>query len=69
MSFTWSESTGVIDFSNPWGPLTEATIEEQAATYGVDNTLTFDINLEVADCEYSDNDTITVTYTCTGEAP
>ena len=32
LRFTWSESTGTLDFSNPWGPVTEATIEEQAAT-------------------------------------
>jgi hypothetical protein len=69
LSFTWSESTGTVSFSNTWGPITEATIEEQVATYGVDSTMTLDINLEVADCQATDNDTITVSYTCTGEAP
>ena len=69
LRFTWSESTGTLSFSNPWGPVTEATIEEQAATYGVDSTMSLEVNLEVADCQLSDNDTISVTYTCTGEAP
>ena len=58
-----------MSFSNTWGPITEATIEEQVATYGVDSTISLDINLEVADCQATDNDTITVSYTCTGEAP
>ena len=59
----------MVSFSNAWGPITEATIDEQVASYGVDSTMSLDINLEVADCMASDNDTITVNYTCTGEAP
>jgi hypothetical protein len=69
LSYSWSESTGVVSFSNAWGPITEGTIAEQVATYGVDSTMSFEVNLEVADCQLSDNDSITLTYTCTGEAP
>jgi hypothetical protein len=69
VTYSWSESTGVISFSNPWGPVTDATIAEQVASYDTDYTVSLDVNLEVADCQLSDNDSITVTYTCTGEAP
>jgi hypothetical protein len=69
VTYSWSESTGVVSFSNAWGPVTDATLGEQAASYDTDYTVSLEVNLEVADCQLSDNDSITVTYTCAGEAP
>jgi hypothetical protein len=69
MSYTWSESTGSVVFTSRYSALTDATIPSQAAAYSVANEITFDISLEVADCEESDIDTVQVLYSCTGEAP
>lgn len=67
-SYYWSESTGSVSFSSAHAALTDATILEQPAEYGVDNTVDLIVELTVADCLESDTDSITVTYTCTGEA-
>jgi len=67
--FYWSEATEVLKLSNPYGALTDAVVSAQPSEYGVDNTMVLTVNLDVADCEESANDSITVTYTCTGEKP
>jgi hypothetical protein len=69
LSYTWSETTGSIVFSARYSAITDATIPAQAASYGTANSITFDVNLEVADCEASDSDSVQVLYSCTGEAP
>jgi hypothetical protein len=35
--------------------------------YEEDNTMTYDIELDVADCALSDEDRITLTHICTGD--
>jgi hypothetical protein len=69
MSYTWSESTGTVTFAARYSALTDATIPAQSAAYGTANSITFDVTLEVADCEESDADTVQILYSCTGEAP
>lgn len=66
ISYFWSESTGALSFSNRYSSTSDATIPEQAAAYG-DTTTVFEVSLDVADCLVSDNDTLELTYTCTGE--
>ena len=67
-TYYWSEPTGTMNFTNSHAALTDATILEQPAEYGVDSTVDLTVSFTVADCLESDVDSITVTYTCTGEA-
>lgn len=67
VSYYWSESTGVLTISNPYGAITDATIAAQPAEYGVDSTTVYVVDLDVADCVESDTDSISITFTCTGE--
>jgi len=69
LGYTWSEATGSMSFSAVYSAITDARIPAQAATYGTANSITFDISLEVADCEETDVDSVQVYYSCTGEAP
>lgn len=68
-SYTWSESTGSVTFSNRYSAITDLIIPPQPGEYGVTNTVVYEIDLEVADCEMSDVDTLNVTYQCTGQRP
>jgi hypothetical protein len=69
LSYTWAENTGSVYFHNRYASVTDATIPAQPATYRTGNTTSYDIQLEVADCGQSASDTMTVTYTCTGQKP
>jgi hypothetical protein len=69
VGYTWTESTGEVTFSARYSAITDATVPVQAASYGVANTIVFDVTLAVEDCEDSDSDTTTINYSCTGEAP
>jgi hypothetical protein len=66
VSYYWSESTGALSFSNRYSSVTDVTVPAQAAAYG-DTTTVYVVSLDVADCIVSDNDTLDLTYTCTGE--
>ena len=68
-SYLWSESTGSVTFSNRYSAITDLNIPPQPGEYGVTNTVVYEIDLEVADCELSDVDTLNVTYQCTGQRP
>ena len=67
--YLWSESTGSVTFSNRYSAITDLNIPPQPGEYGVTNTVVYEIDLEVADCELSDVDTLNVTYQCTGQRP
>jgi hypothetical protein len=41
-------------------------VPEQVSEYQVASSLQFTVNLEVSDCERTDDDTVTVYYTCEG---
>jgi hypothetical protein len=69
ISYEWSESTETLEFLNEYASITSATVPPQAAEYRVDNTIQFQIDLEVADCEQSATDSMIVTYTCHGKKP
>jgi len=66
LSYTWSEPTGTVTFSSRYSALTDGTIAAQPATYGSTTTLSLVVELSVADCQYSHNDQVAVTYTCQG---
>lgn len=60
LQFQWSESSGVLNISSPNAALTPAEIPTQV----VNANLSFDVTLTVSDCERSDDDQTTITYTC-----
>ena len=68
LSYYWSESTETMSFTNRFGVMTTGVIPAQPAEYGTDSTTEFTVTLDVADCQETDSDTLTITYTCTGEA-
>lgn len=60
LSFAWEEATGGLQIVTPGAAVTSAIIPTQA----VSTTLNFEVSLEVSDCEQSDSDVTTVTYSC-----
>jgi hypothetical protein len=60
LQFQWTESSGVLNIANPNAALTPAVIPTQV----VNANLTFNVSLTVSDCEQSDDDNTTITYTC-----
>jgi len=66
--YYWSESTGAVAFTNAYSALTDGTVLEQPAEYGVELSLELEVVLTVSDCLDSDDDSLMVYYTCTGEA-
>ena len=66
LQYQWSESTGLLAFSSPTSAVTFMQVPEQVSEYQVESTLQFTVSLEVSDCERTDDDTVTVYYTCEG---
>jgi hypothetical protein len=60
LDFSWSETSGVLAIATPQAALTAATIPTQV----VNANLSFNVTLTVSDCQQSDDDSTTVTYTC-----
>ena len=69
ISYHWTESTETVEFLNEYAAITTATVPPQAAEYRVDNSIQFQIDLEVADCEQSSIDQMIISYTCHGKKP
>lgn len=67
ISYYWSESSGELSFDMPYSAYTETTTPEVPAEYDTTTTSEWTVNLDVADCEFSATDTMTITYECTGE--
>jgi hypothetical protein len=67
LDFMWTESTGELTIGSAYSALTTATTPTYPSEYGVTATHTWDVQLAVSDCADSDTDSITLTYTCTGE--
>ncbi|MCB9741483.1 MAG: hypothetical protein H6741_26515 [Alphaproteobacteria bacterium] len=66
LTYSWTESTGVVSFiaSNSSG--TVAFTPAVTATYGSTTSHSWELELEVADCSMSDSDSVTLTVNCTG---
>ena len=71
MTYMWSETTGNLTSINgvlvsPTSAVTEVIIPSQSASTSSDVTYSFEFSLTVQDCERSDDDTVSITYTCSG---
>lgn len=63
LSFFWEEVTGGLQIATPHAAVTSAVIDTQT----VSTSLSFDVSLEVSDCQQSDTDLMTITYTCVSD--
>lgn len=66
LSFRWTEPTGTIRITNPYGAVTEGWLPGRPSDSSTVYRLDIPVSLEVADCGLQDDDTITVRYSCTG---
>ena len=69
LSYQWTETTSTLVIAVPTSAMTVATMPAQPAEYGVVNSMTLEVALEIADCELSDEDTISNQYSCEGVKP
>jgi hypothetical protein len=63
LTFFWEEVTGDLQVLTPNAAVTSAVIDTQT----VATSLSFDVSLEVSDCQQSDTDVMTITYTCVSD--
>lgn len=66
LTYQWSETSGDIKIDNPTVAVTRIEGRSLTAEYGVENKRDYTLTLDVADCELTDSDKITVSLTCTG---
>ncbi len=66
ISFLWSDSTDELTISTPNSPRTTIYTPGFASEYNVVTTRTWDVTLSVSDCADTDQDTVRITYNCTG---
>ena len=71
LQYSWSETTGTLDaiggsLVSSSAAVTEVVIPAQAASISSNTSYSFEFELLVEDCENSDDDTVTLTYTCSG---
>lgn len=67
LSYYWSESTGTVQIDSPYSSNTIVYSPAVPATYNVASSHTYTLRLDVADCEQSDSDSVTITVNCTGQ--
>ena len=63
MSFQWEEATGGLQIVTPNAAVTSAIIGSQA----VNTNLSYSVELTAADCERSDTDSMSITYSCVAD--
>ncbi len=66
LNYYWSDATGELYIHTPYASYTQVTTAAAATTVGSTTTTTWEVNLDVSDCDYSDNDTVNVTFSCEG---
>ena len=66
MQYQWSELSGLVTLTSPSSAVTNMHIPEQVAVYQLERNLQFTAKIEVSDCERTDDDIVTVYYTCEG---
>ncbi len=66
IGYIWSTEDLSVTIQSTYGFKTDVSVPETTATYGTSTAWDFDINLEVADCSESDNDTVRLTVNCEG---
>jgi hypothetical protein len=67
LTFTWSELTDTLSFSSTSLALVQVELPAMTSEYEEDNTVTYDLQLDVADCSLDDEDRIVLTHICTGD--
>ncbi|MFH1463304.1 MAG: PKD domain-containing protein [Pseudomonadota bacterium] len=67
LNYEWLDTTGELFIHTPYGPFTQVSVPEVTPTLGSTTTDSWVVSLSVSDCMYSDNDTVTISYSCTGE--
>ncbi|MEC7985704.1 MAG: REJ domain-containing protein [Myxococcota bacterium] len=71
LTYLWSEESGALSAINgtlvsTTAAMTDVIVPPQAASTSSDTTFQFEFSLIVSDCERSDDDTVTITYVCSG---
>lgn len=66
LTYEWLDATGELFIHTPYGPFTQVSVPEVTPTLGSTTTDSWEVTLSVSDCMYSDNDTVTISYACTG---
>jgi len=67
LSYYWSEATGELAIHTPYANFTQVTTAVVPATVGSSSTTVYTVEFEVSDCESSDSDSLTITYSCDAE--
>jgi hypothetical protein len=67
LNYSWSEGSGMLGWTGTTTPVTDLIFPAMDSIYLVSTTMEYTVQLEVSDCSLSDDDLITVTYTCRGE--
>ena len=67
LTFAWAEATDTLAFSSTSLALVQVDLPAMTAEYEEDNTMTYEIQLDVSDCTLSDEDRLTLTHICTGD--
>lgn len=65
-SYFWSEATGSVDLLSPYSVFTDAVTPSVPATYRATTTTSWTVTLTVSDCGGSSDDSMLITYNCTG---
>lgn len=67
LQYSWDEPAGLLTWTGTTTPVTDVIFPAHEATYGVETTVEYYIDLEVNDCTLNDEDHATITYICRGE--
>ncbi len=67
LTYRWTADSRVVSFSNNASAITDMIFPPQGSSFGSASEMEVEATLTASDCEFSDTDTVLVTYTCTGE--
>ncbi len=67
LDFMWTDTSGELTIGSRYVPVTTVLTPSFPSTYNTTTTRTWEVGLTVSDCADSDNDNVTITYSCTGE--
>jgi hypothetical protein len=65
-SYYWREATGSVSLLSPYSVFTDAVTPTVAATYRSTTTTSWTVTLQTSDCGGSSDDSMVITYNCTG---
>jgi hypothetical protein len=67
LGFLWSDASGELTIGSRYSPVTEVLTPSFPSSYNSTTTRSWEVLMTVSDCADSDTDTVTITYSCTGE--